>query len=427
VTAPAGTVEAGVVAGAIAERLAVPASVPGLAAEPDWWRQSLAHGALGVALLHIERAHAGLGPWQRAHEWIRYATCGEVMSGLGSHLYQGVPALAFALHAAAADQPGRYARALGELDRHIAVTIRHRLDHAHARIDRRGLPALAEFDTIRGLAGVGAYLLRRDPSSDLIRAVLAYLVRLTEPITDDGDLLPGWWTSLDPAGRPAPAAFPGGHANNGMAHGIGGPLALLSLAQLHGATVDGQAAAIGRIRDWLDWCRRHGPGGVWWPYWVTRAELRGQQIRRAGPGRPSWCYGTAGLARAQQLAALATGDTARCQTAEHALVRALSEPGQLDATTDSTLCHGYAGLLHIAARAAADTPAPNLAERVPHLLAALLSEQTGTSRADAPPLAADATSGIGLLVGAAGVALALHTHHTGTAPVSGWDSCLLIA
>jgi hypothetical protein len=33
----------------------------------------------------------------------------------------------------------------------------------------------------------------------------------------------------------------------------------------------------------------------------------------------------------------------------------------------------------------------------------------------------------GLLEGAAGVALALHTAASGSPPVSGWDSCLLIA
>lgn len=50
---------------------------------------------------------------------------------------------------------------------------------------------MAEFDGIRGLAGIGAHLLRRAPHEDLLRSVLAYLVRLTDPVTDDGELLPG--------------------------------------------------------------------------------------------------------------------------------------------------------------------------------------------------------------------------------------------
>lgn len=37
------------------------------------------------------------------------------------------------------------------------------------------------------------------------------------------------------------------------------------------------------------------------------------------PARPSWCYGTPGLARARQLAGLALRDLARQEAAEHAL------------------------------------------------------------------------------------------------------------
>jgi Lanthionine synthetase C-like protein len=203
------------VADAVAVALATPADACRLHLPQGWWPQSLAHGAAGVALLHIERARTGHGPWQPAREWLACAADGEVAAGTGSHLYYGAPAVAFALHAAA-DQTGHYHRALDSLDRHIAAATRTRLDHAHRRIDDGELPALAEFDTVRGLAGIGAYLLRRDPDGDLIRAILAYLVRLTEPVTHDGDVLPGWWTSLDPAGKPS-TRYPRGHGNVGMA------------------------------------------------------------------------------------------------------------------------------------------------------------------------------------------------------------------
>jgi hypothetical protein len=407
------------VADAIADRLASPADTVGLHLKHGWWPQSLAYGAAGVALLHIERARAGLAPWQRAHDWLACAAGDGVDCGEDSHLYQGAPALAFALHAAA-DQPGRYAGALDTLDPGIAATTRRRLDRAHARIDRAELPALAEFDAIRGLTGVGAHLLRREPHGDLVRAVLAYLVRLTEPVEEEGELLPGWWSGVDPSGRPPPS-YPGGHANNGMAHGIGGPLALLSLAARRGIVVDGQADSIGRICSWLDQWRQDSDAGPWWPYWVTRAQLRDGGRGMAGPSRPSWCYGTAGLGRAQQLAALATSDTVRQRMAERALGRALTHEGQLAAITDMSLCHGYAGLLHIAGRAAADAITSDLATCLPRLLDAIVPD---TSRLAAllPSTPAD----MGLLEGGVGIALALHTAAAGTPPVCGWDSCLLI-
>lgn len=406
----------------LAAALAAPSDARGLGMPQGWRPQSLAYGAAGIALLHIERAHTGHGSWQRAHDWLTCAARGGVASGASSHLYHGAPALAFALHAAtSARHPGRYARALETLDHHISLATRRRVDRAHARMDHGALPALAEYDTIRGLTGLGAYWLRRAPDNDLIRSVLTYLVRLTEPIGDGECMLPGWWSGLDPAGRPSPR-YPGGHGNNGMAHGIGGSLALLALAMRRGVTVDGQLAAIGRICAWLDRWRQDGRAGSRWPYWLTRAQLRALQPAGALAARPSWCYGTAGLARAQQLAGLATGETARQRMAENALADALTDPEQLAAITDLSLCHGYAGLAHIARLADADAITTRPAEPAGRMLDAVTARAGDSSARLLWPPSGD----VGLLAGAAGVALALHAADTGAAPISGWDSCLLI-
>ncbi|MEV0734154.1 lanthionine synthetase C family protein [Polymorphospora sp. NPDC050346] len=406
--------QAGRIAAGVADRLATPDL--GQAIAEAWWPQSLAHGAAGVALLHAERAAAGEGPWERAHDWLACAVEGGVVGGADSHLYHGVVATAFAVHAAG--RVGRYQRASATLDARIDVDTRVRLDLAHARIDAGRRPALAEYDAIRGLTGIGAYLLRRHPDGDLVRRVLSYLVRLTEPADDGGERVPGWWTDLAPSGKPSPA-FPGGHGNLGVAHGIGGPLALLALSLRHGVRVDGQVEAIGRICAHLDQWRQHTTAGQWWPYWITRAQWRDGHPG-AGPARPSWCYGTAGLARAQQLAALAVGDGGRQAMAETALVAALTDPIQVGMVTDRSLCHGTAGLLHLARVAAADAASPDLAEVPRRLLTTLLDDPGST------PVALLGGGDIGLLEGAAGVALALHTAYAGTAAVSGWDSCLLI-
>ncbi|MFD3511949.1 lanthionine synthetase C family protein [Streptomyces sp. NPDC058657] len=410
-------------ANTLTDRLASPTDVHHLKLSQGWWPQSLAHGALGVALLHIERARTGDGSWQRAHDWLSAAATSPAVGGDDSHLYYGAPALAFALHLAAEERPGQYARALDTLDKHVATTTRRRLEQAHTRMDRGRWPALAEFDTIRGLTGLGALLLRRDVHTDLTRHVLTYLVRLTEPVRHDGELLPGWWSNLGPSGKPAPTDFTEGHANNGLAHGITGPLALLSLAALRGITVEGHTEAIGRICSWLDQWQQHTPAGHWWPYWITREQLRSGHPG-PGPTRPSWCYGTAGFARVQQLAALATDDLARQRTAEETLFRAMAEPSHRDLTTDLSLCHGFAGLAYLTQRTAADAIAPGLADCLPALITpltthppAVLADQllTGPGGGD-----------LGLLEGAAGVALALHSYQAQTPALSGWDACLLI-
>ncbi|WP_433234831.1 lanthionine synthetase C family protein [Actinomadura nitritigenes] len=405
------------VADLIAERLASPEAVRGRAPQREWWPQSLAHGAAGVALLHIERALAGRASWQAADDWLSCAVREGVSAGRDSHLYYGAPALAFALHAAG----DRYARTLEVLDQQVVQQTLHRLKAASVRLDQRERPALAEFDAIRGLAGFGSYLLRRKSHTEVVRDVLRYLVRLAEPVDEGGEILPGWWTNSGPGGRPS-GDFPGGHANTGMAHGIAGPLALLSLAMSDGVVVDGQEEAISRICTWLDRWRQEGDFGPWWPYWITRRQVRGESPIAAQPSRPSWCYGAVGVARAQQLAAIATGDLARQRIAEKALVGALADPHQQAMTTDLSLCHGYAGLALVAMRCAGDAITTDLDDRLPQLIKAIVPGEMPAVDAQASGLLA---SDFGLLEGAAGIALALYALQSGPS-ASGWDSCLLI-
>ena len=209
--------------------------------------------------------------------------------------------------------------------------------------------------------------------------------------------------------------FRGGHADLGMAHGIAGPLALLALALRRGITVDGQAAAIGRICRWLDAWRQDGATSPWWPKRVTLAELRDGRTTRT-QGRPSWCYSTPGIARAQQLAGIATGDLDRQQRAEDDLARCLSDPGQPAQLIDLTVCHGWAGLIATTWYAAADALSPDLGARLPRLLDLFLEEIAAD---DSPTLKLP-----GLIDGSAGIALTLHTIASGTS--AGWETCLLI-
>ncbi|GHF76991.1 hypothetical protein GCM10018790_63830 [Kitasatospora xanthocidica] len=404
----------------IAELLAAPDDAPtGWASRPQW-RQSLATGAPGIALLHIERAATGRGPWEPARAWLEVATGAQVTSGPESHLYYGAPALTHVLGCAAQALPGSYKRALDQLDQVVTADALARCEAAFARIDGGDLPTLAEFDTIRGLAGLGSVLLRRAPRGNAIRAVLTYVVRLTEDVKRGGELLPGWWTASGPSGKPDDR-FPAGHANNGLAHGIAGPLALLALALRHGVEVDGQRSAIGTILAWLERWRDHHA----WPYWITPVHLPLGAREPLAPQRPSWCYGTAGIARAQQLAALALGDQRLRHNAEDALSAALLDPPSLAATTDLSACHGFAGLAHIAHRAAADA-SPRLAARL-RSAAALLLDTAHPPRTDPGSQARQllTSAGPGFLEGAAGTALALLAPATGAAPATRWDACLL--
>jgi hypothetical protein len=378
------------------------------------WAQSLAKGAAGIALLHIDRAHAGTGSWQTAHTWIAAATSEDLTAGPQAGLYFGVPAVAYAVHSANTGRPGPYEQPLATLDASVADMTRRRLDQAHERIDKAVLSTFSEWDLIYGLTGIGAYLMRRDPHDTLLSEILSYLVRLTQPLRIDGETLPGWWTPTAPTGKTAPQ-FPGGHGNLGMAHGITGPLALLCLVPRYGVTVDGHTEAVARILAWLDRWRQDADTGSWWPQWVTSSEQRTGRFHRPGPPRPSWCYGTPGLARAQQLAGIATGDTARQRLAETALRDCLADPTRLGQLTDPSLCHGWAGLYQTAWRTVQEASTVDLLTGL-RLLKDQLTRQA--TRWEAVP--------DGLLEGDAGLGLVLHTINTGTIPTSDWDTCLLI-
>ena len=318
--------------------------------------------------------------------------------------------MAFAVRAAGA---GRYTQALAKLDARVAALAHRRASQAQARIDSGTMPPLAEFDLIYGLTGIGAYLLRSDPGGSGLEHVLRYLVRLTEPLRDDGQMLPGWWTSHDPSFKHSPG-FAGGHANFGIAHGIAGPLALLALAP---ATAS-------------PWTARTRPSGGSAPGWMPGGKITAPDHGgRSGSPAPTCAPGIrpspARCGRAGATAPPAwpvpssspdrAGETMRQDTAEHALAGCLSDPGQFARITDASMCHGWAGVFQAAWHAARDARTPAIANSLAHLA----SQVTEHGR----PGAGDGT---GFLVGDAGLALVLHSIACGAPPATGWDACLLI-
>ncbi|AKN68743.1 lanthionine synthetase [Streptomyces sp. PBH53] len=346
--------------------------------------QDLSEGPLGIALLDIER-----GDLSAARRHLAQAVAHGVSSGRNASLFHGAPALEFVL--------GRARHAGRDVRSAVDRVVDARLAAAQRRQQSGVLPHLAEWDLIRGLAGLGALLLTREASSTRLTDVLAYLVSLSRPVRCEGRELPGWWSVLGPDDE----ELVGGHGNNGMAHGITGPLAVLSLAARHDYLVPGQHEAIEVFARWLD-----GYGGH---YWTTRAHLDAAEPPAPQPARPSWCYGQPGIARAQQLAALAMNDPARRRAAEDTLVRTLTDPAHLTLITDATLCHGWAGLVTLARAVATDSPTP---ERFASLIGDLQQRLAAEL---------DRLSKPGFMEGRSGAQLALHGTNA-----TNWTSVLLI-
>ncbi|MGC0328045.1 hypothetical protein RKD23_001035 [Streptomyces sp. SAI-170] len=346
--------------------------------------QDLSEGPLGIVLLDIER-----GDLRTARHHLAQAVTHGVSAGGNASLFHGAPALEFVL--ARAGRAGHDVR--GAVDRVVDA----RLAAVRRRQQSGGLPHLAEWDLIRGLAGLGALLLTRGAPTERLTNVLAYLVSLSRPVRFEGREVPGWWSALGPGD----VELAGGHSDNGMAHGIAGPMAVLSLAARRDILVPGQHEAIEVFARWLD---RYGSH-----YWTSRAYLDTVEPPSPQPARPSWCYGRPGIARAQQLAALALNDQARRRAAEDTVVRTLTDPGHLALITDATLCHGWAGLVTLARAVAADSPTP---ERFASAIGDLQQRlATDLDRLSKP----------GFMEGRSGAQLALEATNT-----TNWTSVLLI-
>ncbi|MGW0804091.1 lanthionine synthetase C family protein [Nonomuraea sp. NPDC002799] len=291
--------------------------------------------------------------------------------------------------------------------------LRETTARAHALGNHPGGVPVRTFDLVSGLTGTGAYLLcrRHEPATrHTLCAVLATLVGLCGEHTGT----PRWHT---PAAEirhvPTRQDFPHGLLDCSLAHGVAGPLALLSLARSAGLVVPGQTQAITRTAHWLAAQRLDDEHG---PHWSGQIAPPG----RPAPTRPrvvrsSWCIGTPGIARSLWLAAVALDDPALRDLAVQAVkaVHRRTTTRHLDPGA-AGLCHGLAGLLHVTSRFAHDTKDPELAHAAAELTEGFLSS-------DAAVVAARP----GFLDGAAGVILALLAAATDTPPA--WDRALLLA
>ena len=377
--------------------------------------QDLGSGAAGTALVRIATARSS-GLTSRAIEpLIKAMTAEPITANASAGLFYGAPAVAFVLHTAA--NPA-YRTVLAKLDEHINNLTAQKLAAAYQRMDRGELTRPSEYDLISGLTGLGVYHLVRhgSASSGMTAAVLDYLVALAEPVRGHGVSVPGWWSGTGPASTPDPA-WPEGHLNLGMAHGIAGILALLSGAMRAGAQVQGHVEVISELCATFDRYRQGSIACPRWPPVISLGKYSHGTAHTARRARPSWCYGTPGQARAQQLAGLAFGDHERMLTAERALTGCVLDRHVTGLLTDASLCHGWAGAVQTIRRAAADALSPG-----PLRIALRTARQCMEDQLTriGPP------ASTGLLEGRSGIQLAQNDLSQAGSEPPAWDACLLL-
>ncbi|MFJ9662580.1 lanthionine synthetase C family protein [Streptomyces griseoflavus] len=388
-----------------------------------WNPYGLAAGHAGIAVMcsYLDRCLPGEGWDAVGHGFLAEGvTALEDRGPKHAGLFAGLGGFAFAVESLSRSGD-RYQRALAAADELLAP----QASELAALLDttRSGMPVSA-FDLVSGVSGVTAYLLKRD-SLGVLSDVLTALVHLAEPSRD----APRWATPpellLSESTR---QTYPSGQLNCGLAHGIPGPLAVLSLALQGGYEVPGQREAVRSLAQWLLSQRVEDAWGGGWPDAVPLTPTgRPAPGGAYGATRGAWCYGTPGVARSLWLAGEALDDGGLRAAAVEGITSVLRRPPELRHLASPTYCHGVAGLLQIVLRFSRDNPSDTLADAstglVDQLLAAYDPERPfGYASREAANIGVDRA---GLLDGAAGVAMTLLAAATETEPV--WDRMFLLS
>lgn len=400
----------------VAERLLDPAAVT--AAAPGPAAGSLARGLAGTALLHARLARTDPAFADAAcKHWELAAHCALRTGHEGAGTYHSPGGLAASLIIGTSylPDPERERDAAGRAARWMsarAVDLAERHRH-YLAAGGTGTPWNV-YDAITGLAGTGRILLAAVRAGhDAEPGLQAALATLTTMVLARDGTRPGWWAPAGLNGSNAQEE-PSGTAATGMAHGIAGPLAFLSLASIAGYSVDGQAEAIGQAASWLLHWRIPGQQG-WAPH-VIGVELDTRSAAPVPGRRDAWCYGTPGIASALALAGQALGVPAFTRAASNA-ARAMEARSASGWDVEGpTLCHGYAGVLQ-------STGSPQAASVVTGMFS--VRRRFGFQYATHE----NAMDDPGFLNGACGAALALADCSAIPAPAvpDRWDALLLLS
>ncbi len=296
-----------------------------------------------------------------------------------------------------------------------------RIDEAVARTLEHE-PWTDHYDLIAGLVGLGIYASERLPRPSALRSC-ERIVQLLRARAEEREPGTTWFTPstlLPPLQR---AVAPDGYFNLGLAHGVPGVIA--GLSQLAYLTDDPSVRTmVAPAVDWLLAQQVQGATPSTFPGWVS-------PTGRCPPPRLAWCYGDPGVAAALLGTARAWDEPkwerAAVQIALDTLEVAIPDSGIMDAG----LCHGASGLGHIYNRLHQATRDERFADAARRWLKqALALRRPGQGFAgfcafepgeDGPGRWLDLP---GLLMGAAGVGLALLAATTDIAP--DWDRVLLL-
>nr|BBH86288.1 hypothetical protein KTC_10390 [Thermosporothrix sp. COM3] len=392
-----------------------------------WLPSALSSGVCGVALLHGFLAHHSPEHEQYVQRLLHHAAMSTREQPIQSPgLFAGTTSLLITLNLLS-NGGKRYQKTLAGLRKALFEQIEQQ------RYWRYGLERVAEYDydVISGASGVLVCLVMGPPADELTQQMIArlidYLIWLLEPHQRYGE--ERWCIKPEAIISPSlRAQHPQGYFNCGLAHGLPGPLAALSLAYLAGYRYPRIYDAIASAADWLAVHRLDDEWGVNWPAVVPIEVATPHGAWAHLPvARAGWCYGAPGVARSLWLAGHVLEERAIQRLAIMGIEAVMQRPPEQRMLLSPTLCHGVAGLLQICLRFAHESESILVREQIPALVRQILDTfnpdfPLGFRDVERPGVAVDQPS---WLEGAPGVAMALLAAATEIPPT--WDRILLIS
>lgn len=318
--------------------------------EYPWEGRCLSHGHPGVCLLLAELAEQfPEEDWDvYAFEHLKIANNLIYDYGINNiSLFSGLSGVGMAA-TLLSNQGTRYVKFISDVNNNIVNILKEFINNSATSLENL---RMTDYDVIQGMSGIIRYLLMHKDNQEILKVIkssLEYLISITSDINKKNKIVPGWYISsenqfLDSEKKD----FPNGNFNTGMAHGIAGPLAILSIALIEGVEIKGQKEAIEKIASWLDHWKCIDEYGIYWSGHIKFEDVINNTKDELSTHREAWCYGNPGISRALWLSGTALSKKSYTVLALEALESTLNMPYNTWGCISGIFCHGLAGMIHI--------------------------------------------------------------------------------
>ena len=213
--------------------------------------------------------------------------------------------------------------------------------------DKEEFYTTGNYEVIKGLSGPFRYLLDNtddNQMNEMTKQVINVFIKRSKDITILDHKITGWHyypSSMEKRYMAEDAS--NGCINYGVSHGMGGPLAVLSMAYHKGFDAEGLKDAIdGLISEYMN-AVYYANDIAYWPGRITLEQHIGQEKSPDTPNAMSWCYGSVGILRVLYMAGVFMSNDRVKQFALDELLKIakLDLPSYL--LSQPIVCHGYVG------------------------------------------------------------------------------------